>query len=284
MQKSTNLMKDELNVVICQLTSTNSVADNDKQIQKLISNIPNLSDVDIISLPENCFFMRMKEGETVQYLTLEDPLFKFYKEFAAKHNLMIHFGATPLQVADQKFNATVVVMPDGSIETPYQKIHLFDIHLENKPPVRESDAFSKGSKPKMLSYLGWNLGFTVCYDLRFSELFLYYQLKGADLVFIPSAFLVETGKMHWEILNRARAIEGQYFVVSAAQGGSHSETRKTFGNSLAVDPWGSVIAIQKDDSKPSIIQVKLNKEVLRKVRKQIPMRDHRRIKVEFLES
>ena len=136
----------------------------------------------------------------------------------------------------------------------------------------------------MISYLGWNLAFTVCYDLRFSELFLYYQLKGADLVFIPSAFLVETGKMHWEILNRARAIEGQYFVVSAAQGGSHSETRKTYGHSLAVDPWGSVIAELKDDSQPSFISVKLTREALDKVRKQIPMKDHRRMKVEFFDS
>ena len=282
MQKSTN--KSELNIVICQLTSTDSVSHNNTQIQKLISEIKNPSDVDIISLPENCFFMRMKEGQEVQYITLEDPLFDFYKDFAQKNNLMIHFGATPLQVAGQKFNATIVVMPDGSIETPYQKIHLFDIQLENRPPVRESDVFNKGSKPKMISYLGWNLAFTVCYDLRFSELFLYYQLKGADLVFIPSAFLVETGKMHWEILNRARAIEGQYYVVSAAQGGSHSETRKTYGNSLAVDPWGSIIAQQKDDSKPSIMQVTISKDVIHKMRQQIPMRNHRRIKVEFLES
>ncbi|MES2768814.1 MAG: nitrilase-related carbon-nitrogen hydrolase [Bdellovibrionota bacterium] len=279
-----NDLQSELHVIICQLTSTNSIDNNDKQIKKLLNSIPNLENVNIISFPENCFFMRMKEGEAVQYLTLDNDIFQFYKEFAKKNNLLIHFGATPLQMGDHKYNATVVVMPDGSIESPYQKIHLFDIQLENQKPVRESDAFTKGSRPKLISYLGWNLAFTVCYDLRFSELFLYYQLKGADVVFIPSAFLVETGRMHWEILNRARAIEGQYFVVSAAQGGTHSETRKTFGNSIAVDPWGNVIAQQKDDSKPSFIAVKLIKEVLDKVRKQIPMKDHRRMKVEFLDS
>jgi predicted amidohydrolase len=277
------MKKDELSVVICQLTSTNSITKNDEQIQKLLKSISNPKDVDIISLPENCFFMRMKEGETVEYLTIDNPIFQFYKDFAKENNVLIHFGATPLQIGNEKYNATVVVMPDGSIGSPYQKIHLFDIQLENQKPVRESDAFSKGSKPKLISYLGWNLAFTVCYDLRFSELFLYYQIKGADIVFVPSAFLVETGKMHWEILNRARAIEGQYFVVSSAQGGSHSETRKTFGNSMAVDPWGNIIAQQKDESKPSIITVKLNREVLSKVRKQIPMIDHRRMKVEFLD-
>lgn len=276
--------KNELNVVICQLTSTNSVDSNHAQIKKLLESIPHPQEVDLITLPENCFFMRMKEGESVQYLTLDNPLFQYYKDFAKQNNLLIHIGATPLQIKDQKYNATVVVMPDGAIESPYQKIHLFDIQLENQKPVRESDAFTKGSEPKMISYLGWNLAFTICYDLRFSELFLYYQLKMADAVFIPSAFLVDTGKAHWEVLNRARAIEGQYYVISAAQGGTHSETRKTFGNSIAVDPWGQVIAQQKDDSQPSFISVRLDKGVVAKVRKQIPMKDHRRMKVEFFDS
>jgi len=278
------MIKNELNVVICQLTSTNSVETNHSQIQKLFNSISNPKDVDIISLPENCFFMRMKEGESVQYLKMEDPIFEYYKDFAKKNNLLIHIGATPLLIKDQKYNATVVIMPDGTITSPYQKIHLFDIQLENQKPVRESDAFEKGSEPKMISYLGWNLAFTICYDLRFSELFLYYQLKMADVVFIPSAFLVETGKAHWEVLNRARAVEGQYYVISAAQGGAHSETRKTFGNSIAVDPWGNVIAQQKDDSQPSIISFKIDKSMITKVRTQIPMKNHRRMKVEFFDS
>jgi predicted amidohydrolase len=277
-------VKEELNVIICQLTSTNILSKNHEQIQNLFESISNPEEVDLITLPENCFFMRMKEGEKVEYISLNDSIFQYYKDFAKKNNLLIHFGATPLQIRDQKFNATIIVKPDGTIESPYQKMHLFDIQLENQKPVRESDAFQKGSKPRMMSYLGWNLGFTICYDLRFSELFLYYQLYGADIVFVPSAFLVETGKLHWEVLNRARAIEGQYYVVSAAQGGSHSETRKTYGHSLAVDPWGRIIAEQLDDTKPGFIQVTLDKKVVTGMRRQIPMKDHRRMKVEFLDS
>lgn len=277
-------VQQDLNVVICQLTSTDSISGNDEQIRKLLNSIKNPETVDIITLPENCFFMRMKEGATVEYLTLDNSLFQFYRDFAKKNNLLIHFGATPLQIGEHKYNATVVVLPDGTIESPYQKIHLFDIQLENQKPIRESDVFSKGNKPKLISYLGWNLAFTICYDLRFSELFLYYQLKQADVVFVPSAFLVDTGKAHWEILNRARAIEGQYYIVSSAQGGSHSETRKTYGNSIAVDPWGDIIAQQKDSSQMSYITVKLKKEIITKVRTQIPMVNHRRLKVEFLDS
>ena len=277
-------MKEELNVIVCQLTSTNLQSKNDAQIRNLFDNIQDPHNVDLITLPENCFFMRMNEGETVEYLTLADPIFQFYKNYAKTYNLMIHFGATPLKIGDQKYNATIIIKPDGSIESPYQKIHLFDIHLEDRKPVRESDAFQKGTKPRMIQYLGWNLGFSICYDLRFSELYLYYQLHGADLVLIPSAFLVETGKLHWEILNRARAIEGQYYVVSAAQGGSHSETRKTYGHSIAIDPWGAVVAEQRDDSEPSIMRVQLQKSSIDRMRKQIPMKNHRRMKVEFSDS
>lgn len=277
------MIKDTLNVIVCQLTSINNIEENHSQIQKIFESIQNPNTIDIITLPENSFFMRMKEGETVQYLSLDNPIFEYYKKFAKKNNLMIHVGATPLEIKGQKYNATVVIYPDGKIESPYQKIHLFDIQLENQKAIRESDAFLKGTKPKMISYLGWNLGFTVCYDLRFSELFLYYQLEMADVVFVPSAFLVDTGRAHWEVLNRARAIEGQYYVISAAQGGTHSETRKTFGNSIVVDPWGSVVAQEKDDSKPGYFAISLNKDVLFKVRKQIPMKDHRRMKVEFLD-
>lgn len=275
------MKQNELSVVVCQLTSTNSLSKNHDQIKALLESIPQPETIDIISLPENCFFMRMSEGEEVQYLSIEDPVFDYYKVFAKKNDLLIHIGATPIKIDHKFFNGTVLIMPDGTVQSPYQKIHLFDIQLENKKPVRESDAFEKGARPALLNYRGWNLGFTICYDLRFSELYLYYQLNKADCVFIPSAFLVETGKLHWEVLNRARAIEGQYYVVSSAQGGKHSETRFTYGHSMAVDPWGKVVAEIQDESKPSWVQTILKSQTIEEIRKQIPMASHRRMKVEF---
>jgi predicted amidohydrolase len=271
----------ELCVVVCQLTSINDVQKNSEQIQKLFSKIQNLKDVDVISLPENSLFMRMRDGDQIRYLDLHDPVWDFYKKFAKENDLMIHVGATPTMHDKQKWNATVLVMPDGSLQTPYQKVHLFDIHLENQKPFRESDLFEKGSKPHMMEFRGWRLGFTICYDIRFSELFMYYQKHEADVIFIPSAFLVETGKAHWEILNRARAIETQSYIVSAAQGGKHSEERATYGHSLVVDPWGSLITHIENEKEPGLKTVILKKNIIEKVRKQIPMKSHRRIKVEF---
>ncbi len=275
------MKKSELSVILCQLISTDNISENDKQIKGLLESIPNVDDIDIISLPENCFFMRMREGDEVKYLTLDDPIFNYYKDFAVKNDLLIHFGATPLEIDGKYYNATVVVTPEGAVQSPYQKIHLFDIDLQDKKPIRESDAFVTGSKPSIIEFRGWNLGFTICYDLRFSELYLYYQLHGVDCVFIPSAFLVQTGKIHWEVLNRARAIEGQYYVVSSAQGGQHSPTRFTYGHSLAVDPWGHIIAEIKDDSKSSWTLTRLKSQTIEEMRSQIPMANHRRLKVEF---
>src|SRR5690606_3354966 len=136
------MKQKELSVVLCQLISTNNQKNNHEQIKGLLESIPNVSGVDIISLPENCFFMRMKEGEKVEYLSLNNPIFDYYKDFAKKNDLLIHFGATPIELNGNFYNGTVVITPDGSIHSPYQKIHLFDIQLENKKPVRESDVFS----------------------------------------------------------------------------------------------------------------------------------------------
>src|SRR5690242_20144358 len=119
--------QDKLHVVFLQLTSINDVKKNDASIRDLLGKIKNPKDVDVISLPENSFFMRAHEGDKAQYLKLDDPMWDFYKDFAKKNDLMIHVGATPLSHDGKNWNATVLVMPDGTLQTPYQKIHLFDI-------------------------------------------------------------------------------------------------------------------------------------------------------------
>ncbi len=278
---SKKIEKEDLTIAVCQLISTNDFKKNSLQIQKLLSQIPDPQAVDIITLPENSFFMRLKEGEEVQYLTLEDPLWDFYKDYALKNNLMIHVGATPLIYQGKKSNATILIMPDGSLQSPYQKMHLFDIELENQKPVCESDVFCHGDKPAIVDFCGWKIGLTICYDIRFSELFLYYQKKEVDAIFVPSAFLVETGCAHWEILNRARAIETQSYIVSAAQGGKHSPSRETYGHTMVVDPWGKCIVEIKEENHQDLKIVTLHKEIVKKVRKQIPMKNHWRMNVQF---
>ena len=136
-------------------------------------------------------------------------------------------------------------MNPDSRRKSYEKIHLFDIELDGLSPVRETDLFKHGKFPSVFKVRGWEIGQAICYDLRFAELFLEYAKQGVDLVLVPAAFLVETGRAHWEVLLRARAIESQCYIVAAAQAGKHlgcqGGHRMTYGHSLAIDPWGTVI-------------------------------------------
>lgn len=273
------IKEDKLKVAVCELTSSNDLQKNMQMVYDFLETIPN--GVDIISLPENTFYTRLSEGDRVEYLKVDNPFIEKFKDLASERNVLIHIGASPLELEGQYYNATVLIHSNGRVEVPYKKIHLFDIQLENQKPIRESDIFKHGTEPTILNFMGWRLGFAICYDIRFSELFLYYQQQETDVIFIPSAFLVETGRAHWEILNRARAIESQCFVVSAAQGGEHSPTRKTYGHSIAVDPWGNVLTRSVSETRPSYQLVELDKALIQKVRKQIPMKDHRRISLSF---
>ena len=160
------------------------------------------------------------------------------------------------------------------------KPYLFDVDVVGAPQARESAAFSYGAKAQVITLNGWKIGLSICYDLRFSELYSKYAQKNVDVILVPSAFLVPTGKAHWHSLLRARAIESQAFIVAAAQSGDHqnanAQHRYTYGHSLVVDPWGVVL---KDLETPGadLAVVELDSAQLKKVREQIPMAKHRRL-------
>ncbi|NJL72346.1 MAG: hypothetical protein HC888_12600, partial [Candidatus Competibacteraceae bacterium] len=188
---------------------------------------------------------------------------------------------TPLR-GDGKFrNCTIWFRAGHSPRIVYSKIHLFDVDVEGAPPVRESDHFHPGEAPAVLHVKGWKIGLSICYDLRFAELYLRYA-QSVDLILIPAAFLVPTGEAHWHVLVRARAIEAQAYVAAPAQAGGHrsvgrpSAVRATYGHSLVVDPWGVVLADL--GSGVGLKVVTLEREAIAKVRRQIPMAGHRRLK------
>jgi predicted amidohydrolase len=201
-------------------------------------------------------------------------------ELAKSKKIWLHLGSLPLREQGELSNASVLISPTGEVKCSYQKIHLFDISLPDQVPVRESDVFKPGSQPQILEINGWHIGQTICYDLRFSELFNWYAQHSVELILVPSAFLVPTGKVHWEILLRARAIESQAYVVASAQAGHHigkaGGSRDTFGNSLVVDPWGQIIAQGKPEG-PQTLLVMLDMDKVQSVRRQIPMKNHRRL-------
>lgn len=261
------------------MTSVDDVQVNLKQILALISELPKNEKTDLILLPENCLYMRLKEGEKVQGFDLSESAFKDLAKVAVDKNMAIHLGSLPLKMNGELFNSAVMIQSDGSFKATYQKIHLFDIDLEGHKSVRESDVYRHGQKPSSMDFNTWKIGETICYDLRFSELFHQYAKLGADVIVVPSAFLVPTGQAHWEILLRARAIESQCYILAPAQAGLHksaSGERSTYGHSLIVDPWGQILK-QGSPNKPEVLWARLEKAKIESVRKQIPMKNHRRL-------
>lgn len=268
---------------IIQMTSVDHIETNVQAIEDLCSQIPvNTSDMGLICLPENALYMRINEGEPISGLELSDPCFKRLKLISTNLNAAIHVGSSPIKKNGKLTNASILILPSGQIEVSYEKLHLFDIQLEGDVSIRESDVFQHGILPKTFELNNWIFGQSICYDLRFSELYSFYARIPVDAILVPSSFLVKTGFAHWHVLLRARAIESQSYILAAAQAGEHKPYRSsgaglrhTFGHSLIIDPWGTIIA-EASKLDPGIITAELDRSYLQSVRNQIPMRHHRR--------
>lgn len=271
--------KPELKVALVQMRSTELLAANFEfvlsQVRRIVDKREN---VDLICFPENSLFMRVNEKTPIIEVDIKDPFFKSLGQLAKENNFYIHLGSFPLRVGGELYNSTCWVSPEGKIKKGYQKLHLFDISLEGQKPIRESDIFTHGSLPKIVDVFGWKFGESICYDIRFSELYNYYARRHVDVILIPAAFLASTGKAHWNTLVRARAIESQAYVVASCQSGKHSnrsgEFRETFGQSQIIDPWGDELLNMKEEIGYNTIAI--NHVRVAKVREQIPMSKHRR--------
>lgn len=263
---------DILKVAVCEMTSSDSWQKNQVDILGKLESLP--EGTELVSFPENSLYMRLREGEKIPAVELDDPIFVPLSVAAKEKKLWIHLGSVPLLLGGKIQNATVMIDPDGRRTTPYQKLHLFDVEITGHKSYRESDQFLHGTNPAIIDVKGWRIGLTICYDLRFSELYNYYAQKEVDVIVVPSAFTVPTGQAHWEILLRARAIESQCYVLAAAQGGLHGPKRETYGHSMIVDPWGKILKEATVDH--DVIAATLFRTEIEKVRTQIPMRNHRK--------
>jgi deaminated glutathione amidase len=267
-----------LKVALCQMTSTDSEEKNLIQINELIDAA---GSQELICFPENSLYMRVNEGAKIPGVEISSKSFSVLSEKAKAMGANFHFGSVPLRDGGKLKNASIFIDKTGAVKVSYTKIHLFDIRLEGRPPVLESDVFSAGADPAILKIRDWNIGQTICYDLRFAELFNYYAYEGCEVILVPAAFLVETGRVHWEVLLRARAIESQTYILAAAQAGTHvgqtGGQRETFGHSMIIGPWGEVVA-QAKSSGPEVVTAVLEHNIIMKVRTQIPMKSHRRFK------
>jgi len=195
---------------------------------------------------------------------------------AARHRIWVHIGSMPIldDGAEKLANRSIIISPDGAIAARYDKMHLFDVDLASGETWRESSAYVGGEQPVVVQTPLGQMGLAICYDMRFPDLFSAYAKLGVDVLTLPSAFTVPTGEAHWHTLLRARAIESAAFVIAAAQCGVHEDGRQTYGHSLVVDPWGSILLDMGD--LPGLACVDLDLDAIKRVRQQIPVHANRR--------
>jgi predicted amidohydrolase len=197
------------------------------------------------------------------------------REVARKLGIYVHIGSLAIKISpDRAANRSFLIGPKGDILARYDKIHMFDVDLAGGESYRESRNYRPGELA-VLADLPWGrMGLTVCYDLRFPALYRALAEAGATMLAIPSAFTKQTGEAHWHVLMRARAIENGSFVFAAAQGGKHENGRDTYGHSLIVDPWGSIIA--EGGTEPGVIMAEINPAEVASARARIPSLQHGR--------
>jgi len=195
---------------------------------------------------------------------------------AARHRIWVHIGSMPIldDGAEKLANRSIIISPDGAIAARYDKMHLFDVDLASGETWRESSAYVGGKQPVVVQTPLGQMGLAICYDMRFPDLFSAYAKSGVDVLTLPSAFTVPTGEAHWHTLLRARAIESAAFVIAAAQCGVHEDGRQTYGHSLVVDPWGTILLDMGD--LPALACVDLDLVAIKRVRQQIPVHANRR--------
>ena len=215
--------------------------------------------------------VRDREARNALFTTQDrDPIVAASARLAAELGIFLHIGSTAILRADGKLaNRALLFGPDGKIVTTYDKIHMFDVDLDNGESWRESAAYEPGREGVVADLPFARLGFAICYDLRFPQLFRAEALAGADVLTVPAAFTRQTGEAHWHVLLRARAIENGAFVIAAAQGGLHEDGRETYGHSLIVDPWGRVLAEAAHDE-PAVIVAEIDTALSAAARKKIP--------------
>ena len=236
---------------------------------------------ELVVLPEYFCAMGARDTDKIAYREAygSGPIQDFMRQAARELQLWVVAGTLPLQADDAQhvLNTSLVYSPQGECVARYDKIHLFcfDNGCER---YAESDVVQAGTQPVVCDVQArsgetWRLGLSVCYDLRFPELYRQLSAKGADLLLVPSAFTYTTGQAHWEVLLRARAIENQAYVLAPGQGGVHENGRRTWGHSLLIDPWGEVLALQA--SGMGVVLGDLNRERMYQVRQQLPALTHR---------
>ena len=215
--------------------------------------------------------VRDREALRAQITSAEkDILVSRASELAAELGIHLHIGSTAIARNDGKVaNRAFLFGPDGALITTYDKIHMFDVDLDKGESWRESATYEPGRETVVVDLGDARLGLSICYDLRFPQLFRAQALAGAQVLTLPAAFTRQTGEAHWHVLLRARAIENGAFLIAAAQGGKHEDGRETFGHSMIVDPWGAIVA-EADHDEPAVVIADIDLAASAAARAKVP--------------
>jgi len=268
-------MPDRIRVACVQLTSRDDKAENLEKTERLVAQAA-ASGADVVLLPEKWNAIGGVETLHEAAETIEGgESVEAMRGWAAQHGITLVGGSiTERREGREKLsNTSLVFDPDGELVALYRKIHLFDVDVGGHR-YRESEVEEPGEEPVVARLEGWPIGLTVCYDLRFPELYRILALEGAELITVPAHFTLYTGKDHWHVLLRARAIENQNYVAAAAQIGETIPGKPSYGRSLIVDPWGIVLAQAPDEE--TVISAELDRARLEEVRRNLPSLKNRR--------
>ena len=227
---------------------------------------------DLITTPECSNIITANNIHLIKHSNYQSdcPVLKMTKSFAKLNQVNINIGSLLLKQKNKKklINRSFIIDKTGSIKKYYDKIHMFDVEISSKEKYSESSTFEAGNKTAFININNIKIGLTICYDLRFPNLYRSLAKKGVHIILIPAAFTVPTGKAHWQTLVRARAIENNLFVVATGMCGKHHANRKTYGYSSIISPWGKII--NKLDNKPKILNTSINIQEVIEARKKIP--------------
>jgi predicted amidohydrolase len=267
-------------IAAAQMSSQDDVQRNLARAAELIAEAASRG-ARLVVLPENFAYFGTEDGKRQLAEPLDDPergpIVSSLSDAAKRAGVHVIAGGMPERSGDRErpFNTAAVIGPDGALVARYRKLHLFDVDVGDGHAYRESSSTSAGNDGAVVVDVGgFRVGLSICYDLRFPELYRKLSDLGAEIIAVPSAFTLATGKDHWHVLLRARAIEAQAYVVAAAQWGTHPRGRRTYGKSLVADPWGEVIAQCHEGEGVTVAAVE--RDYLRHVRQSLPSLTHRR--------
>jgi len=266
-------------VAAVQMASGPNVKANLEEAEKLIKTAVQ-QDAELVVLPENFAIMGLSEMDKVAIAETagEGPIQRFLSQQASKHGVWIVGGTIPLEsaVTGKVYSASLLYNDSGDVVARYDKIHLFDVVLEDSnESYNESETIESGDDIVVVDTPFGKLGMAVCYDLRFPELFRAMADVGMEVCVLPSAFTSLTGRAHWESLLRARAIENLCYMVAPDQGGYHKSGRETYGDSMIIDPWG--VVLNRLPHGTGVVVSDIDLEKLRKTRKNFPALQHKRL-------